>query len=136
MVNLTIKRPTGEPESKNIPIRIGSQSSTNMGEEENSKNRSNGDDNSCDRRDSLTNPHKMSDTYVQKTADIAHCDALIEEILSTYPPSRDWRNAWGISRDLGYSEETVDKVLVSNPDIFELSPIRPAGITLYRPRKA
>ena len=59
----------------------------------------------------------------------------VEDVLAAYPSTRDWRTAWGIGKDLGYSEEAVAEVLESNSDVFEVSPITPGGIPLYRPRR-
>ena len=60
---------------------------------------------------------------------------LTESILSFFPASREWRSAWSVSDDLGYPIDLVRTIIEANPNIFEISPIEPCGVKLYRPRK-
>lgn len=59
-------------------------------------------------------------------------EAIAARILAAFPRRDDgWRTAGGVARDSGLPYEAVQSYLRSRPDLFETSPISPAGMTLY-----
>ena len=67
---------------------------------------------------------------IEKLSSVPTLNTVLEEFRS----SKEWRTAWGIAQSIHYSEDAIAIVLKENSDLFEVSPLAPAGISLYRPR--
>jgi hypothetical protein len=128
---LTVKKNQGESRRQHAQGHTDSASQSNMVKEEYTSDRRHEGGKPSGRHDPSTTELAA---HVADKLDEAKGHKLLKEILSAFPASRDWRTAWGISQDLGYSEDIVTQAIEANPHIFEVSPIAPAGIALYRPR--
>ena len=79
----------------------------------------------------------LSDTNFPDDApglDLQNSDRLLllNRIEQAFHKSRDWRSAWGIAKDTGLTQDMVQRFMKSHSDLFEVSPITPCGIPLYR----
>lgn len=59
---------------------------------------------------------------------------IIKDFLPN--PPREWRSVWGISKSSGLSQKATDTIFERYKGIlFEVNPLTPGGITLYRPTR-
>jgi len=62
----------------------------------------------------------------------ATLEPLGQQILAAFRPGHeDWRTAGGIARATGLSRESVESYVRGNPEVFEVSPLKPGGLCLY-----
>lgn len=86
------------------------------------------------RSPSLANGHSEDRYTASVPVQPEDREAIARRVLQAFENPKEWRSAWGISHYVPYSIAVVRETLASHPEYFEVSPIAPGGIALYRPR--
>lgn len=131
MVPLTLKRP---PEQRNLErdsVDSLVDHMTTMTKDTSSNNEHN--QNTYIQSQLRSNVSSTTSAHEERGSQVSKSE-LIQRVIAECGASRDWRTAWGVGQKIGYSPDAVQNVLVGHPDLFETSPLTPAGIPLYRLR--
>jgi len=135
MSQLTLKKPKSSSKQEQTDIPEVRPTSENMEDKQYKAHRED-NTNNAEYGDKSHTPIS-SECYYNQNGNYIYIEEsqLTEQILSFFPASREWRSAWSVSDNLGYPIDLVRKLIEANPSTFEISPIEPCGVKLYRPRK-